>query len=153
MLFLFLFYVFIAKGMNNNNTANASSALVNETRPELPPRKYLDASSRSSSNIKKKTSKTTIKRHRHRIKLLKKKSIWDTPALHEFLLSQNTKILHARRIYKYLLRTPNASISNLSNIVDFPVRILPELERTFSMFTSKVVSAITCKDQSTTKLP
>jgi 23S rRNA (adenine(2503)-C(2))-methyltransferase len=153
LLFLFLFYVFIAKGMNNNNIANASSALMDgETRPELPPRKYLnEASSRSSSNIKKKTSKT-IKRQRHRIKLLKKKSIWDTPALHDFLLSQNTKILHARRIYKYLLRTPNASISNLSNIIDFPVRILPELERTFSMFTSKVVSAITCKDQSTTKL-
>ena len=41
--------------------------------------------------------------------------IWDAPALHNFLLSQNTKILHARCIYKYLMRTPNASIQNLDN--------------------------------------
>ena len=101
--------------------------------PQPPPRKYK-------------------RNRRHRIKLLNKKSIWDAPALHNFLLSQNTKILHARRIYKYLMRTPNASIQNLDNIIDFPMRILPELEKQFSMFTSKVVSAITCKDQSTTKL-
>ena len=42
--------------------------------PQPPPRKYK-------------------RNRRHRIKLLNKKSIWDTPALHNFLLSQNTKIL------------------------------------------------------------
>ena len=62
--------------------------------PQPPPRKYK-------------------RNRRHRIKLLNKKSIWDAPALHNFLLSQNTKILHARRIYKYLLRTPNGSIQNI----------------------------------------
>ena len=64
--------------------------------PQPPPRKYK-------------------RNRRHRIKLLNKKSIWDAPALHNFLLSQNTKILHARCIYKYLMRTPNASIQNLDN--------------------------------------
>eukprot|EP00944_MAST-04C_sp_MAST-4C-sp1_P011251 g11251.t1 len=106
--------------------------------PTPPPRKYL-------------SSRPPVRR-RNRPKLFKKRSIWDAPAVHEFLLAQNAKTLHARRIYKYLLRTPNSSLRNLDSIVDFPVRVLPALQRTFSLFTSKVVSAVTSKDQATTKL-
>ena len=80
------------------------------------------------------------------------RSIWDESALCEFLVKERVKTLHAKNIWKYLMRTKGSSIDSLKNIANFPLRLIEPLKANFCLFSSRVVNEQTSNDKSTTKL-
>lgn len=79
-------------------------------------------------------------------------SIFDEPSLLATLEEHEIKPVHAPAIYKYLLQTPGAQLADLDTVQGLPVGLGAILATRFCLLTSRVVSASTSSDESTTKL-
>jgi 23S rRNA (adenine(2503)-C(2))-methyltransferase len=82
---------------------------------------------------------------------LKPLPIFDPDVLESFLVERKHKAKHAANIWKYLLATPKAAISNIENVPGLPKALVEPIKSTFALFTTKVVRATTSTDE-TTKL-
>jgi 23S rRNA (adenine(2503)-C(2))-methyltransferase len=85
---------------------------------------------------------------------LRPQPIFDPGALAAFLRARgSTKPeRHCSILWKYLLRTPGASLEKLGSCVLFPKRFVRSVQLHFAVFTTRVLHASTSSDGSTTKL-
>ena len=82
--------------------------------------------------------------------------IFDPIRLVAFLKARGSKKpqLHANLVWKYLMRTPGATIENLHLMLPckIPPFLIPAIQLHFVMFTSTFVKQVTSQDGSTTKM-
>ena len=80
--------------------------------------------------------------------------IFDPDVLTAFLKSRGSSKpeRHCSILWKYLLRTPGASLENLGSCLLFPKRFVQPVQLHFALFTTRVLHASTSSDGSTTKL-
>eukprot|EP00462_Mataza_sp_D1_P022641 CAMPEP_0175128592 /NCGR_PEP_ID=MMETSP0087-20121206/5011_1 /TAXON_ID=136419 /ORGANISM="Unknown Unknown, Strain D1" /LENGTH=522 /DNA_ID=CAMNT_0016410665 /DNA_START=44 /DNA_END=1612 /DNA_ORIENTATION=+ len=81
--------------------------------------------------------------------------IFDEEAVLEVFDEYGVKPVHAISMWRYLLRTPGASLDNMlewASTVHIPLKIVPPLQRDFTMLTSFVEQAQTSSDGAVTKL-
>ena len=89
-----------------------------------------------------------------RKRVLRPQPIFDPRALESFLKARGSKnpLRHCSVVWKYLLRTPGASLETLQDCSLFPKRFVRPVQLHFALFTTRVLHASTSSDGSTTKL-
>ena len=89
-----------------------------------------------------------------RKRVLRPQPVFDPRALEAFLNARgsNNPRRHCSVLWKYLLRTPGASLETLQDCTLFPKRFVRPVQLHFALFTTRVLHASTSSDGSTTKL-